>query len=270
MVVGQQALGHRHRQERHARRLDERADLLVRPRIGRALAEDREGALGVRQQFDGARDRLRRRGLRRRRIDDLDQRLLRRLDVERRAQHLGRQVEIDAARTPRHGGADRPRDADADVLRPVDAVGRLGVRPGGAELIHLLVIALLEIDDRPVARPADHDHREAVGRGVGQGDHPVQEAGGRDRHADARLLRQIPGDRGRVPGRLLVPKAEVADPFILRQAQQIGDRDARHPKDRVDPVQLQRLHHQVKAVRHIARHFLSAHIVPPFLKWVRV
>ena len=202
-------------------------------------------------------------GLRRRRIDNLDQRLLRRLDVESRAQHFGRQIEIDATRAPRGGGADRPRDADADVLRPVDAIGRLGIGPGGGELIHLLVIALLEIDDRPVARPADHDHRKAVGRGVGQGDHPVQEAGGRDRHADARLLGQVPGDRGRVPGRLLMPEAEIADAFILRQAQQIGDRDAGHAKDRVDPVQLQRLHHQVKAVGHIRRCRRIAHIVHP-------
>ena len=199
----------------------------------------------------------------RRRIDDLDQRLLRALHVERRAEHLGRQVEIDAARTPRHGGADRPRDADADVLRAVDPVGRLGKGPGGGELVHLLVIALLEIDDRAVARPADQDHRETVGRGVGQRDQPVEEAGGRDRHADARLLRQIPGDRRRVPGRLLVAEAEVADALVLRQPQQIGDRDAGHPKDRVDPVQLQRLHHQVKAVGHLALAYPLRSCRPP-------
>ena len=97
MVVGQEALGHRHRQERDARRLDKRADLLVRPRIGRALAEDHQRALGIRQQFDGARDRLRRRRLRRRRVDDLDQRLLRR--SPRRA----------PSRAPRPSGRDRRR-----------------------------------------------------------------------------------------------------------------------------------------------------------------
>jgi hypothetical protein len=43
------------------------------------------------------------------------------------AEQLGRQVEIDAARTPRHGGADRPRDADADILRGL-CQNRLGVR----------------------------------------------------------------------------------------------------------------------------------------------
>ena len=242
--------------------LDERPDLRVRPRIGRALAEDRERALRRRQEVEGARDRFRRRGRGRRRVDDLDQRLLRALHVERGAQHLGRQVEIDPARAPRHGGADRPRDADADVLRAVDAVGRLGKGPGGGELIHLLVIALLQIDDRAVARPADEDHRETVGRGVGQRDEAVHEAGGRNGHADPRLLRQIPGDRRRVPGRLLVPKTDVPNPLVLRQPQEIGDRDAGHPIDRIDPVQLQRLHHQVKAVGHLRRgRIVCAHIV---------
>ena len=63
MVVGQQALGHRHRQERHAGPLDKRADLGVGPGIGRALAEDRERALGLRQQVERAADRFRRREL---------------------------------------------------------------------------------------------------------------------------------------------------------------------------------------------------------------
>ena len=47
-------------------------------------------------------------------------------------------------------------------------------------------------------------------------------------------------------------------PSCLRQAQQIGDRDAGHPEDRIDPVQLQRLHHEVEAVRHV--HGMSAGI----------
>ncbi len=89
--------------------------------------------------------------MRRRRIDDLDQRLPAGLGVETGAEHLGGQVEIDAAGPPGDRGADRPRDADADILRAVDPVRRLGVGPGGGELVHLLVIALFEIDDRAVA-----------------------------------------------------------------------------------------------------------------------
>ena len=215
MVVGQQALGHRHRQERHAGRLDKRADLVFGPRIGRALAEDRERALRLRQQVERAARPLPAPGgcggagsttL----ISDF-----RPVSASRAgAEHLGGQVEIDAARPPGDGGADRPRDADADILRAVDAVGRLGIGPGGGELVHLLVIALFEIDDRAVGRAADQDHREAVGRRVGQRDQPVQKAGGRDGHADARLLGQKPGDRGGVAGRLLVPEAEIADALL--------------------------------------------------------
>ena len=76
MRVGQQALGHAHRQERHAALLDQRADRVVGLRIGRALAEDDQRPLGALEHIERALDRGRRRNLRRRRIDDLDQRLL--------------------------------------------------------------------------------------------------------------------------------------------------------------------------------------------------
>src|SRR5256885_12399436 len=35
---------------------------------------------------------------------------------------------------------------------------RLGVGPGGGQLVHFFVIALLEIDDRAVARPRSEEH----------------------------------------------------------------------------------------------------------------
>src|SRR5262245_31321563 len=56
-------------------------------------------------------------------------------------------------------------------------------------------------------------------------------------------------------------KAKVADALRLRQTQQIGDRDTRYPKDRVDPVQLQSLDYEVKAVGHIRRGICCAHVV---------
>jgi len=59
-------------------------------------------------------------------------------------------------------------------------------------------------------------------------------------------------------------RAANAAPFVLRQAQEIDDRDAGHPKDRVDPVQLERLHDEVKAVGHVPWHVLCAHIVYHF------
>ena len=132
------------------------------------------------------------------------------LGVERGGQHAGREIEIHAARTAGDGGADGARQTDADVLGAVDAVRRLRVRLGRVHLVELLVVALLEVDDRPVARPADLDHREAVRRGVGQRHHAVEEAGRRDGEADARFLRQEARCGRRVAGGLLVAEADVA------------------------------------------------------------
>ena len=101
MGVGQQALGHAHRQERHAALLDEAADRVVGLGVGRALAEDDQRALGALEHIERALDRGRCGYLRRRRIDHLDQRLLAGLRVHHLAEQLGRQIEIDAARTAR-------------------------------------------------------------------------------------------------------------------------------------------------------------------------
>ena len=67
MRVGQQALGHAHRQERNAALLDERADRVVGLRVGRALAEDDQRPLGALEHIERALDRIRRGNLRRRR-----------------------------------------------------------------------------------------------------------------------------------------------------------------------------------------------------------
>ena len=54
MRVRQQALGHRHRQVGDSAALDEGADVGVRLRVRRALAEDDERPLGALQQREGA------------------------------------------------------------------------------------------------------------------------------------------------------------------------------------------------------------------------
>ena len=213
-----------------------------------------------RQQIERAADSVGGRDARRCRIHDLDERLPAHLGVETGGEHLGGQVEINTAGTPGRRGADRPRDADADILRAIDAIRRLGIGARGGELVHLLVIALFEIDDRAVGGAADQHHRKAVRRRVGQRDEAVQKAGGRDGHADAGLLRQKPGDRGGVAGRLLVPETEIANAFGLREAQEVGDRDAGHPENRIDPVQLEGIHHEVEAVGHLPWHVRCAHI----------
>ena len=115
MGVGQQPLGHAHRQKRNAALFDQGADRVVGLRVGRTLAEDNQWPLGAFEHVERALDRGRRGNLRRRRVDDLDQRLFARLGIHHLPEQLGRQIEIDAARTARHRGADRARQADADV-----------------------------------------------------------------------------------------------------------------------------------------------------------
>ena len=131
--------------------LDERADVGVALRVCRALAEDDQRLLGTLQKIERALHRVRRRNLLRRGIDDLDERVLARLGVHRLREELGGQVEIHAAGTARHRGADRARDADADVLRVQDAERGLAQRLGDRELVHLLVVALLQVDDLALA-----------------------------------------------------------------------------------------------------------------------
>ena len=55
MRVGQEALGHAHRQERYAALFDQGADLVVGLRVCRAFAENDQGALGALQQIERTR-----------------------------------------------------------------------------------------------------------------------------------------------------------------------------------------------------------------------
>ena len=185
------------------------------------------------------------------RVDHLDQRLLAGLGVHHLREQLGGQVEVDAARAARNGGANGARDADADVLGVQHAEGRLAQRLGDGELIHFLVVALLQIDDLAFRRAGNLDHRETVRRGVGERGQSVQEAGRRYGEADAGLLGQEPGDGGGVAGVLLVAERKHADARGLGHAAEIRDRDAGHGVDRVESVQLERVDDEVKTVRQI-------------------
>ena len=251
MGVGQQALGHAHRQERNAALLDQSADIVIGLRIGRAFAENDQRTLGALEHVERALDRSRCGDLRRRRVDDLDERLLSSLRVHHLTEKLGRQIEIDAARTPRHGRADRARHADADVGGMQHAEGRLAERLGDGELVHLFVVALLQVDDFALGRARDQDHREAVGRGVGQRGQAVEKARRRHRQADAGLFRQEAGDRRRVAGVLLVPERDDADAFRLRHAAEVRDRNTRYAVDRLNVVELERIDDEVKAIRQL-------------------
>ena len=114
----------------------------------------------------------------RRRIDDLDERPGPGVRVDDLSEKLARQIEIHAARTPRDRRANRARHADADVRGVQHAERRLAERLGNGQLVHLFVVALLQVDDLALGRAADLDHRKAVGRGVRQGSQTVEEAGG--------------------------------------------------------------------------------------------
>ncbi len=248
MGVGQQSLGHAHGEERNAALLDQALDCVIGLGVGRALAEDDQRTLCVPEDIERAFDRRGRGYLRRRGVDHLDQRLLAGLGVHHLAEQLGRQIEIDAARTSRDRGADRARQPDADVGGVQHAERGLAQRLGDRELVHLFIVALLQVDDLALRRARDQDHRKTVGGGVGERGEAVEEARRRNRQTDAGLPGQEARDRCRVAGILLVAERDDPDARGLRHAAEIRDRDARHPVDRGQPVELQRIDHQVKAV----------------------
>ena len=184
----------------------------------------------------------------RRRIDHLDQRLPSEFRVDRLRKQLGRQVEIDTARATGERSTDCPRHTHADVLGVQDSERGLGVRPGDCDLVHLLVVALLQVDDLALARAADQDHREAVGGGIGERRQAVEKAGGGHREADARLLRHEAGDGSGIPGVLLVAEGDHAQSGALQLAREVGDRDSRQAEDRIDAVELEGIDDELKAV----------------------
>src|SRR5205814_8759671 len=109
----------------------------------------------------------------------------------------------------------------------------LAQRLGDRELIHLFVVALLQVDDLAFRRARDQDHREAVGGGVGERGQAVEETGRRNREADAWLLGEETGDRRSIPGGLLVAERYHANAGGLRHTPEIGNRYARHAVNRV-------------------------------------
>ena len=255
MGVGQQALGHAHGQERHAALLDQGADRIVGLGVGGALAEDDQRALGGLEHVERTLDRGRGGNLRRRGVDHLHQRLGAGIGADHLGEQLGRQVEIDAAGPAGNGCADGAREADADVLRVEDTVGRLAQRLGDGELVHLLVVALLQIDDLALGRARHQDHREAVRGGVGECRQAVQEAGRRNSQTDAGLLGQEARDRRCVAGVLFVTERQHADAGGLRVPAEVGDGNSRHAVDRGQAVQLHRVDDEAEAVRQILRLF---------------
>ena len=65
------------------------------------------------------------------------------------------------------------------------------------------------------------------------------------------FLVRKPAIAAALTGVLLVAEGDDAHARGLRHAAEIGDRDARHPVDRVDAVQLEGIDDEVKAVRQL-------------------
>ncbi len=248
MRIGQQALGHRHRQIGDAGFLDQRADVGIDLRIGRALAHQNQRALGAFEQINGALHRVRRGNLAWRRIDYLDQGFFAGLGIHALGKQFGRQVEVDAARPAGYGGADRARDTDTDVLGVEHTKGRLAQRLGDGELVHFLVIALLQVDDLAFAGAGDQDHREAVGGGICQRGQAIEKARRRDGEADTGLAGDESGDGCRVAGVLFMTERNDAYAFRLRLAREVGDRNAGQAINGVEPVEFQGIDDQVKTI----------------------
>ncbi len=248
MGVRQKALRHAHWQKRDAAFFDQAADLIVGLRVCRALPENHQRTFGALQKIQRPRDGLGRRNLSGLGIDHLDERPGASIRVDRLREQFAWQVEIDAAWTTGHGSADGACHADADVGGVQHAERRLAEWPGNRQLVHLFVVALLQIHDLALGRTADQDHRKAVRRGIGQCRQTVEEAGRRHGEADAGLLREEAGDRRGVAGVLLVPERDDAYAGGLREAAEVGDRDAGHPVDGLDAVKRERLDDEMEAV----------------------
>ncbi len=256
MGVGQQALGHAHLQERRAGLFDEGADLVVGLRIGGTLAENDEGAFRPLEHVERTLDGGWGRDLGRRSVDHFHQRLCAGSRVHHLTEKFCGQVEIDTAGTARDRGTDRARQADADVGRMQHAKGGLAERLGNRQLVHLFIVALLQVDDLALGGARDQDHREAVGGGVGERGEAVEEAGRRDGEADAWFLGQVAGNGSGVAGILLVAEREHANTLGLHHAAEVRDRDARHTIDGVDAVELERIDDEMKAICQFLRQLL--------------
>ena len=249
VIVRKQAFGHAHRQIRNAALLDQSADFGIGLRVCSPFAEDNQRALGTFQHIERTRDRIRSGDLTRRRIDNLDERLGAGLGIHNLPEQFCGQIKIDAARTAGHSRANGARHSNTDVFRMQDAIGRLAQGLGDGQLVHLLIVALLKIDNFTLGRARDQDHRPAIGGGMRQRGQAVEETGGRHRQADTGLLRQVARNGRCIARILLMAERDDAHPFGLRHSAEVRDRDARHTIDRVDVVELECVDDKMKAVR---------------------
>ena len=126
------------------------------------------------------------------------------------------------------------------------------MRPRDRELIHLLVIALLQIDDLALRRAADQNHGKAVRGSIRERGKAVEESRSRNGQADAGPPGQKARDGCRIACVLLMAEGDHAHARGLRLAAQIGDRNAGHAVDGLDAVEFQRVDDEVKPIGQFA------------------
>ena len=204
--------------------------------------------MGAFEHIERALHRIGRGNLARRRVHNFNQGSRTSRRVHGLREQFGRHIQVHAAGAARQCRADGARNAHADVLRVQDTERRFAQRLGNRQLVHFFVIALLEVNDLALAGAADQNHREAIGRGIGQGSQAVQKARRGDGQADARLLGQKPGGSGGITSVLFVAEGDHPHPCGLRHTRQVGNRDSRQTKDGVDAVELERVNDQMDAV----------------------
>jgi hypothetical protein len=124
----------------------------------------------------------------------------------------------------------------------------LAQRLGDRELVHLFVVALLQVDDLALARARHEDHGKAVRRRVRECREAVQETRSRHGEAHAGSLREVAGRGGRIARVLLVAKRDDSQALGLRHAQEVRDRDPGQREKRIEAVEFQRVDEKVKAV----------------------
>ena len=168
MRVGQQTFGHAHCQIGNAAFFDEGADLVVGLRICSAFAEDDERALCLFQNVQCALHGFRRGQLARCRVNNFDQGFGAGLGIHGLTQEFRRQIKIDTTRPAGNSRTNGARNADTDIFRVQDAVSGLTERLGNGQLVHLFIVALLQVDNFALRRAADQDHWKAIGRCVCQ------------------------------------------------------------------------------------------------------
>ena len=251
VVVGQQSFGHRHWQIGNPALLDKLFHRLVHLRVGCALADDYKRLFCLRQQRHCALHSLVRGYLSRRGFYGNEECLLRILGVHSSREHCCGNVKIDSAGAAREGGAHGTRNSRGNVLGAVDAVGCLCKGLCDVHLVQPLVVALLQVDDVAVARPANLYHGESVDSGTGECREPVQESRRRHCEAYSRLSCEESAYCGCVPRRLLVTESNVSYSHLLCASRKVGDGDSHYSENSLNAVHLQCIHHQVHAIGYL-------------------